>query len=192
MNRVCAACLLIVLALAGCSSGFRDDTEELAYLEALSNPSPDQWKRRESLRATEAEKKATRDREAYEAGPAVGSTVELPPAVALLDVFDSLESLQTAQSLLRTGKLDSPEYLDNDRHRFTTLGTGATVTILEVGEDHVVFLAHSERSGEAVSARDGYSGTGTAERLYASRWWDPGAEKKAVGMIHSPPQPSPK
>lgn len=40
----------ILAALAGCGDRFKSHQEELAYLTALSNPTPDQWKRREELR----------------------------------------------------------------------------------------------------------------------------------------------
>lgn len=39
----------IVLSCSGCGPSFADEGEELAYLSALSNPSPGQWKRRGEL-----------------------------------------------------------------------------------------------------------------------------------------------
>jgi hypothetical protein len=56
----------IVLALvvagfvAGCGSGFKDESEELRYLGSLSNPSPEQWKRREELNKKRADEEEAR------------------------------------------------------------------------------------------------------------------------------------
>lgn len=62
------AVIAVVAALAsGCGPSFDSDAEELAYLKALSNPTPGQWKRRNEL----AEKSAAEsDRAASDAATA--------------------------------------------------------------------------------------------------------------------------
>jgi hypothetical protein len=40
----------------GCWSEFKDQREELSYLESLSNPTPSQWKRREELKELRKQK----------------------------------------------------------------------------------------------------------------------------------------
>jgi hypothetical protein len=62
MARCCLPALLIVMLLTGCSENFKSEAEELSYLQALSNPTPSQWKRRNELAAA-SEAKELEDRE---------------------------------------------------------------------------------------------------------------------------------
>jgi hypothetical protein len=74
-NRLATTTVLIVLSLslAGCESKspFADQAEELAYLQALGNPTPEQFKRRGELtkvkqaqaKVTETKAKAQADQE---------------------------------------------------------------------------------------------------------------------------------
>jgi hypothetical protein len=51
--RRAAMLTAIVVALAGCTEKpptFKNDPEELRYLDAMSNPTPDQRSRRQALR----------------------------------------------------------------------------------------------------------------------------------------------
>ena len=45
----CVISLILAISVAGCGTKFKDDREELSYLSALSNPTPDQWKRKQEL-----------------------------------------------------------------------------------------------------------------------------------------------
>jgi TolA-binding protein len=50
-----AVAAALAMSLPACGPSFDGEGEELAYLKALSNPSPAQWKRREELAKKEAD-----------------------------------------------------------------------------------------------------------------------------------------
>jgi hypothetical protein len=57
---------LAILAMPGCGDRFTSDKEELAYLSSLSNPSVNQWKRRNDLAAKEIAARLKLDEESRE------------------------------------------------------------------------------------------------------------------------------
>jgi hypothetical protein len=89
--------LLVALALplAGCGPTFDSPAEELAYLQALSNPTPAQWKRRQALEQDAERARIERDAEQFMERQRELAR-EIPAKVAaLLDRARDMESAST-------------------------------------------------------------------------------------------------
>ena len=163
----------VTLALAGCSSEFKDAKQELKYLESLSNPTPEQWKRRENLREQKKEW-----------APEPGSEVLLPEAAVALDMFATLESWRLAVSLDKADKVSSPEWDENGKHRVTTLFRDYKVKIIEIGDDYVLVDVICKADGEPIKPVSGFDGAQDQTRGYVTKWWDRNAPKIGI-VIHS-------
>jgi hypothetical protein len=70
----------LALALPACGPGFASESEELAYLSSLANPSPDQWKRRRELRGKAESADRAERAKALEAAAAVEREMEVRAA----------------------------------------------------------------------------------------------------------------
>ena len=176
--------LAIIVPPSGCSSGgrdekqklggeFKDEKQELAYLESLSNPTPVQWKRREELR--EAKK---------DWAPDVGSQIALPAYVIAMDVCDSIDALRRAKSLAEADKISSPEWDANDKNRVGSLFAGDKVRILEIGDDYVCVEMLVDKYGEPEKPRDSYPGNPDQTTVYSTKWWEP--NHSGAGIIGQP------
>jgi TolA-binding protein len=61
MARALRCLALLVVLVAGCGVRWESEAEELSYLQSLSNPTPEQWKRRRVLLQKDAKEAAERD-----------------------------------------------------------------------------------------------------------------------------------
>jgi hypothetical protein len=166
-----SACLLF--PFAGCGSQFKDQKEELAYLESLSNTTPSQWKRREELRK---QKKTW--------PPELHSTVALPEG-AIVDIYATLESFRQASAMLKAQTyrdvvasekaghaIYTPEFEAADELRITTLWPGSKVQIMEIGSDYVHIDALSDASGETIKPVSRFKGPLGQQHGYIKKWWE--------------------
>jgi len=162
---------LLALSSIGCSSEFKNERQELAYLESLSNPTPTQWRRREDLR----EKKKTWP-------PELQSVVTITNYHVLFP-YATLEAFRKDQAIKKAGTwrdvaaseragyaVLTPEYEAVSKLCITTLYPGSKVRVLEIGDDyvHVEFVA--DEHGNPVTPASYFKGhTGHG---YTEKWWD--------------------
>lgn len=99
---------------------FRDEAEELAYLESQANPSIEQFRRREALRAARARLEG-RTR------PEPGDVVTLPDGATMYATRDEVRAAWRAIAGIEGA--ERPPAL-------ARLEPGAAVRVVEVGDDH--------------------------------------------------------
>jgi hypothetical protein len=133
----------------------------LAYLEALSNPTPVQWKRREDLR--DAKKQWP---------PEVGSIITLPPYLVYIYVYDNPDAIRRASELSLAHKVPSPEWDENDKNRVGGLSHGDKVRMLEITKDYACIEMMEDEDSNPQKPRDSYPGDPDIRRVYSPVWWD--------------------
>ena len=193
-----SACLLF--PLAGCSSEFKDQKEELAYLESLSNPTPSQWKRREELREQMAgcssEFKDQKEELAYLESlsnptpgrwkrreelreqkkywpPELHSVVALPEGETI-PVYATLDSFRQASAMLKAGHaINIPQLEAAEKYRITSLWPGCKVRIMGIGDDWVHIYIICDPDGNSIKRLSRFEGPAGQEHGYAEKWWEP-------------------
>jgi len=131
-------------------SEFKDERQELPYLESLSNPTLTQWKRREDLRG----KKPTWP-------PELNSVETIPDT---LFPFATLEAFRKDQAMRKAGTwrdvaasdragyaILTPEYEAVSNLCMTTLEPGSKVKVLEIGDDYVHVQFVTDNHGHPVT-----------------------------------------
>ena len=160
---------LLFLALAclfspiGCWSQFKDERQELAYLEALSNPTPSQWKRQEELR---------KEKDSWP--PELNSVVSIPDgklcfayssidAVRKLRVMNKTDTWRDVAASERAGHaVYTPEFEAVLKLGVADLFPGSKVKVLAIGDDYVKLFIYTDKDGKPVE-KEGYS----------EKWWAP-------------------
>lgn len=170
MRRAAALCIVLFFAIGCGGHAFKDKAEEAAYLKSLSNPTPEQWKRREAL---SVELKMENDRRP----PKVGEIVTIPESAVVMSVYDGVEWFRALKANLEKMMKEASQAMrhqnqEYDKHFVGDVWKNDRVRVLEIGPDWVKILALTDDSGHAKKVREDYEGPATRVEGYTDKWWE--------------------
>jgi hypothetical protein len=162
------------VAPIGCWPEFKDQRQELAYLEDLSNPTPSQWTRREELRKQKGSW-----------APELNTLLSIPEDCFGFNVYPSVDAVKKIEAMINGGTwydvaasnqagriVHTPEWEAATNLVRGHVGPGARFKVLYIGDDYVNVRVITNHNGVLIYT-DGC----------ARKWWVPRDRQMAAKWV---------